>query len=124
MQKANKMLKAQAFHAHIYFDLTQTAIAARVREDIAAAIPALSYVGNLIPMPIGPHPKSMFELHVPAADIENSTAKINALRQGLSVLIHPVQHDEIAAHTTDATWLGEPLVLNITILKALLGRRT
>jgi aromatic ring-cleaving dioxygenase len=118
------MMKIQAFHAHVYFDLSQTVMATKVRETIIAAIPTLTYMGELIPMPIGPHPKPMFELHVPAANIEASTAKINALRQGLSVLIHPVQHDEIAAHTADAIWLGEPLKLNIEILKAILKRRT
>jgi aromatic ring-cleaving dioxygenase len=31
-----------------------------------------------------------------------------------------VQHDEMAAHTSDSRWLGEKLTLNLEILKQLI----
>ena len=105
------------YHAHIYFTLPQTALAASVRDNIAQAIPQLSYVGRLIPMPIGPHPLPMFEMHIPAVILQSALEKIEVLREGLSVLIHPVQHDELAAHSTQAQWLGEKLMLNLGIFK-------
>ena len=111
-----------AFHAHVYFDINQTALAEQVRENIIKSLPQLTYKGQLIPIPIGPHPKPMFEMHIPAANINYAMASIDALRQGLSVLIHPVQHDEMAAHTVDARWLGDKLPLNVEILKQLLGK--
>ena len=111
-----------AFHAHVYFDISQTALAEQVRENIIKSLPQLTYKGQLIPTPIGPHPKPMFEMHIPAANINYAMASIDALRQGLSVLIHPVQHDEMAAHTVDATWLGDKLPLNVEILKQLIAR--
>ena len=109
------------YHAHIYFNLDEMALAGQVRENIIKDLPQLTYQGQLIPVPIGPHPKPMFEIHIPAADINYVIATIDALRQGLSVLIHPVQHDEMAAHTVDARWLGEKLPLNLAILKQLIG---
>jgi aromatic ring-cleaving dioxygenase len=110
----------QTYHAHIYFTLDEMALATQVRENILKELPQLTYKGQLIPMPIGPHPKPMFEIHIPASDINYAMATIDALRQGLSVLIHPVQHDEMAAHTSDSRWLGEKLTLNLEILKQLI----
>ena len=92
-------------------------LAGQVRQNIAQAMPQVTYLGELIPIPIGPHPKPMFEIHIPAADFNYAMATIEKLREGLSVLIHPVQHDEVAAHTVDAVWLGETLTLNIDFLK-------
>ena len=108
------------YHAHIYFELAEMAHASQVRTNIIRNLPQLSYQGQLIPMPIGPHPKPMFEIHIDTADINYAMVSIDALRQGLSVLIHPVQHDEMAAHTVDARWLGEQLPLNLDILKQLI----
>jgi aromatic ring-cleaving dioxygenase len=109
----------QTYHSHIYFSLDEMALAKQVRENIIKELPQLTYKGQLIPMPIGPHPKPMFEMHIPASHINLAMASIDALREGLSVLIHPVQHDEMAAHTADARWLGEKLTLNLEILKRL-----
>ena len=110
------------YHAHIYFNLDEMALAGIVRENILKDLPQLTYTGQLIPIPIGPHPKPMFEIHIPAASINYAMASIDTLRQGLSVLIHPVQDDEMAAHTIDARWLGEKLPLNLDILKQLISK--
>ena len=107
----------RTYHAHIYFSLDEMTLAGQVRQNIAQAMPQVTYLGELIPIPIGPHPKPMFEIHIPAADFNYAMATIEKLREGLSVLIHPVQHDEVAAHTVDAVWLGETLTLNIDFLK-------
>ncbi len=112
----------QTYHAHIYFTLDEMKLAEQVRENIIKALPQLTYAGQLIPIPIGPHPKPMFEIHIPADSINYAMASIDAVRQGLSVLIHPVQHDEMAAHTSDSRWLGEKLPLNLEILKQLIGK--
>ena len=107
----------QSYHAHVYFSVDEMALAAQVRENIIKALPQLTYTGQLIPMAIGPHPLPMFELHVPAASINFAMATINDLREGLNVLVHPVQNDELEAHTNGARWLGEMLTLNLSVLK-------
>ncbi|HEY8084319.1 MAG TPA: DOPA 4,5-dioxygenase family protein [Methylophilaceae bacterium] len=104
------------FHGHIYFDLADAALAAQVRKEIAAAIPSLTYLGQLIPKPIGPHSKPMFEIHIPAAQIDSAMQIIEQKRRGLSVLIHPVQANELDAHTNSARWLGTPLALKLEVL--------
>lgn len=106
------------FHAHLYFSVTEIPLASQVREDIAKALPYLTYIGQLIPMPIGPHAKPMFEMHIPAHKIAQATTTLDALRKGFSVLIHPVQVDELAAHTIEAVWLGEKLALKLDVLQA------
>lgn len=107
------------YHAHIYFKLEQIPMVERIRLAIAQAIPALTYVGRLIPMPVGPHPKPMFEIHIPAPILEDAIATIERLREDLDVLIHPVHDDDFVAHTEEARWLGKPLSLNVAIFKQL-----
>jgi DOPA 4,5-dioxygenase len=58
----------------------------------------------------------MFELHIPASMINYAKASIDELREGLSVLIHPVQQDELDAHTNAAIWLGKKLALKLDVL--------
>lgn len=104
------------FHGHVYFSADQIERATEVRQNLASALPQLTYLGKLITRPIGPHTKPMFEIHIPAAEIERIMPVIDELRQGLSVLIHPVQENELEAHTTGARWLGEKLPLDLTVL--------
>ncbi|MDV6341005.1 DOPA 4,5-dioxygenase family protein [Nitrosomonas sp. Is24] len=106
----------QTFHGHIYFLENEIDRAAIVRENIAQALPQLTYVGRLIAKPIGPHSRPMFEIHIPASEIEKITPVLDEMRQGLSVLIHPVQENELEAHTVDAKWLGEELPLDLRVL--------
>ena len=106
-----------SYHAHIYFDIHESDLAAKVRDSIIQDIPQLSYRGQLIPMSIGPHPKPMFELHIPGDCINYAMASIDALREGLSVLIHPVHENEYLAHTEEAKWLGLMLPLKLEVLQ-------
>ena len=88
-----------------------------MRNNLTGALPQLTYIGKLIPKPIGPHSRPMFEIHIPAAEIDQILPVIDSLREGLPVLIHPVLEDELAAHTTLARWLGEVLPLDLKILE-------
>ena len=107
----------RTYHAHVYFSVDEMVLAQQVRDNIIEALPQLTYTGQLIPIAIGPHPKPMFEIHVPAASINYAMATIDSLREGLSVLIHPVQTNELDAHTNGARWLGAKLSLNLYVLK-------
>lgn len=104
------------FHAHIYFSTNEIELATKVRNNILKTLPQLTYVGELISKPIGPHSKPMFEIHIPAFEIKKITPIIDEMRQGLSVLIHPVQKNELEAHTIAAIWLGQQLPLNLNAL--------
>ncbi len=106
----------EKFHVHIYFTKNEIELAQKVRDELIRAIPQLIYVGELILKPVGPHSKPMFEIHIPAAEIDRIAAIIDKKRSGLSVLIHPVQDDELAAHTVFARWLGDRLKLDLNNL--------
>jgi aromatic ring-cleaving dioxygenase len=114
--KPRQKIKMHTYHAHVYFTLSETALASKVRENIIKDIPQITYAGQLIPISIGPHTLPMFELHIPANIINYAKASIDELREGLSVLIHPVQQDELDAHTTSAIWLGTKLALKLEAL--------
>lgn len=107
------------FHAHIYFELDQAALAGQVRLQLAATIPELTYVGQLIPKPVGPHPKPMFEIHIPAAVLDDAILKIEVLQGPFDVLIHPVHNNHLIAHTKEARWLGSTLPLNVAFFDSL-----
>ena len=104
------------YHGHVYFDLAQLPLAEQVRTSLATALPQLTYNGQPITRPIGPHTKPMFEIHFYAQDLSTVLNKLETLRMGLSVLLHPVQRDELAAHTSKAQWLGQKLELKLEVL--------
>lgn len=106
----------ETFHAHIYFSKNESVLAEKVRDNLIYAIPQAAHVSELILDPPGPHPKPMFEIHIPAVDINKAALLIDKKRAGLSVLIHPAQEDKLAAHTIFARWLGERLPLNFDAL--------
>ena len=60
----------------------------------------------------------MFEIHISASEIDAIMPVIDELRQGLPVLIHPVQENELKAHTFNARWLGEKLPLDLKVLQS------
>lgn len=92
----------QTFHGHIYFSADETTLATEVRENIIEALPQLTYIDSLTPIFIDPHTKPMFEIHIPASIKNYALASIDGLREGLSVLVHPVQQNELEAHTNSA----------------------
>jgi len=104
------------WHIHVYFAETEIELAREVRENLISLLPQLTYQGQLINQPVGPHPVPMFELHLPETELASATPVIDANRQGLSVLIHPLLEDEVVAHTTAARWLGKKLPLDLDML--------
>lgn len=61
----------------------------------------------------------MFELNVfTPAQLGAVVSWLMANRGPCSVLIHPNTEDEIADHTTHATWMGPPVPLDIDLLRA------
>lgn len=101
------------FHAHIYYDESQRAAAAalrlRFREEAG-----IRFVGTMIDRGVGPHPIPQFEIHFG----ERSCAAVAALigAAGLRALVHPLTEDDLADHTVLAQWIGEPVMLDLSVL--------
>ena len=104
----------RAYHAHVYFDQESpesTAVARRLRDAIAKTFD-LS-VGRFHERPIGPHPTGSFQVTFRNRDFDRLIPWLDAHREGLSVLIHPLTRDHVKDHTDDAAWLGDSVALNL-----------
>lgn len=69
--------------------------------------------------PVGPHTQAQICLLVSEQDLEAySPLEEEAEAWGVSILVHPVQEDEVAAHTAEAWWYGPPVPLNLEFFGA------
>ncbi|KAF1848532.1 uncharacterized protein K460DRAFT_334759 [Cucurbitaria berberidis CBS 394.84] len=109
------------FDVHIYFlqvDAEEVKFAAELWERIRREFPELR-IYKVWDRPIGPHPLAMFEVNL-FTPVEQFGAFIPWLvvnRGPLSALIHPNTDDEGRDHTQRATWMGQPLPLNLKLFK-------
>ena len=101
------------WHAHIYFAETDRAGAEALRESFRSN-PQIRFIGAMVERPIGPHPIPQYEIHF----LEEARPAMVALIEasGLRALVHPLTDDDLADHTTLGQWIGEPLVLDISVL--------
>ncbi|GAA5969968.1 hypothetical protein JCM11641_000213 [Rhodosporidiobolus odoratus] len=112
-----------AFDFHIYYASTaQREHGRKLHERIRREFPELR-VYRFWEQPVGPHPVPMFEVNTfTPAQFGAFFGFLVAYRGDLSVLIHPNTDDELADHTTKATWMGPPYPLITDLLKANAGR--
>jgi DOPA 4,5-dioxygenase len=103
------------FHAHVYFDPETHEIAARVREGLGANFEVV--LGRWHEKPIGPHPKSMYQVAFASEQFDKVVPWLMLNREDLDILVHPSTGDDVADHTKHALWLGNKLELNIEFLK-------
>lgn len=107
------------YHAHIYYEPGTRAIAERLHQQLTSAKIAddpfgVLFVGELRDMSVGPHPKPQFEVHFFQDALPRILPLIRA--SGLGALIHPLTDDDLADHTSLASWIGEPLPLDQSVL--------
>jgi DOPA 4,5-dioxygenase len=107
------------YHAHIYYDDGAWDVAQRLHQELSDLLmggtqPDLLFVGSMCESGVGPHPLPQFEIHFRASALAQVTSVLEA--SGLRVLIHPLTDDDLADHTTLAVWIGEPLVLDESVL--------
>jgi DOPA 4,5-dioxygenase len=95
------------FHAHIYFDTASREAAARVGEGLGAKFDVR--LGRWHEQPIGPHPKSMYQVAFLPHQFGEVVTWLMLNREGL----------DIKDHTDNSLWLGEKLSLNIEFLQRL-----
>lgn len=101
------------YHAHIYYDPAERPAAAALR-DAFGQNPAILFVGAMTDGAAGPHPVAQYEVHFLARSQDAVVAAIEAT--GLRALVHPLTDDDLADHTTLAHWIGEAVVLDVTVL--------
>jgi DOPA 4,5-dioxygenase len=123
----------QEYHLHVYFhDVRTQAIAFAFRAAVIDAVNCKDFIaivdGITLPRlnktppsvnlkPVGPHPCGSFEVWVPQEHLSGLLSLAMALRNGLSMLLHPLSSNELQDHTKNAIWLGKPLSLGLDNLK-------
>lgn len=105
------------YHAHIYYDESTRAAAARIREQISAQFEVR--MGRWRDEPVGPHPQAMYQVAFEPEVFPRIVPWLMLNRAGLDVLVHPETGDEVPDHTDQALWLGEKLELNVEFLRNL-----
>ncbi|HMO77352.1 MAG TPA: DOPA 4,5-dioxygenase family protein [Sphingopyxis sp.] len=101
------------FHAHIYYDPGERAVAAALRGAFGRD-PAILFVGAMTDGPAGPHPVAQYEVHFRSSHRPAVVAAIEAA--GLRALVHPLTDDDLADHSSLAQWIGAPVELDLSVL--------
>lgn len=104
-----------AWHAHVYFDPEHRAPALILREQVGARFPA-AVLGRWHAVPIGPHPRAMFQIAFAPGLFPTLVPFLALNRGGLTVLVHPESGRPKDDHLKHAIWMGEVLALNADIL--------
>ena len=102
------------YHAHVYYDAESRSTAARVRHDLDAAFEVS--LGRWRDTPVGPHPRSMYQVAFAADRFAEVVPWLMLNRSGLVVLVHPLTGEDRADHDARALWLGEKLALDLDVL--------
>ena len=108
-------IEIKGFHAHVYFDPASRDAAARVREGLGARFDV--QLGRWHDKPIGPHPKSMYQVKFLPDQFGTVVPWLMLNREGLDVLVHPETGDDVGDHSHRALWLGEKLELDLEFLR-------
>ena len=109
----------EPFHAHIYYEASDRPAAAHLHADLQARqgtgdLTDVIFVGEMTDRAVGPHPIPQYEVHFygKALPIVVERIKVNGLR----ALVHRLTDDDLADHTSQALWIGEPLALDLSVL--------
>jgi aromatic ring-cleaving dioxygenase len=107
------------FHAHIYYDLSDRSAAEHLHSELRARkgtgdLVDILFVGEMTDRAVGPHPLPQYEVHFYGKALPTVLERIKASR--LRALVHRLTDDDLADHTTQALWIGEPLTLDLSVM--------
>ncbi|NEQ42859.1 MAG: DOPA 4,5-dioxygenase family protein [Leptolyngbya sp. SIOISBB] len=106
----------EQYHAHVYFDANSVTQAAAICQE-AGALFAVA-VGRVHQKMVGPHPRWSCQLAFGRAQFDEVIPWLENHRGELTVLVHGLTGNDLADHTEHASWLGEPVPLNLSIFSA------
>jgi DOPA 4,5-dioxygenase len=109
----------EPFHAHIYCDASDRSAAEQLHSELQAKkgtgdLVDVIFVGEMIDHAVGPHPIPQYEVHFYGNALPTVLERIKANR--LRALVHRLTDDDLADHTSQALWIGEPLALDLSVL--------
>jgi aromatic ring-cleaving dioxygenase len=103
------------YHAHVYFG-PQTVARARALCEEAGRLFRVT-VGRVHEREVGPHPQWSCQLAFDAAEFERVIPWLDQNRDGLDVFVHGLTGNDLADHTTHASWLGQPAELKLDMFR-------
>ncbi len=109
--------KIEDYHAHIYYKADTRKVAARLRAAIENTFTV--EMGRWHDEPVGPHPRSMYQVKFAKSKFNRLVPWLMLNRRGLDVLVHPNTGDAYEDHATHALWLGAKLKLRLGFLRNL-----
>ena len=104
------------YHAHLYFDADTEQQAQSLC--VEAWRQCHVGLGRFHKKPVGPHPLWSCQFSFDADEFERFIPWLETHRQDLSVLVHPLTGDPLAEHTEHARWLGNAVVLDVSIFES------
>jgi len=104
------------FHAHVYYVPETRGTAVALRTQVVGLAGGRLKVYTLSDGPRGPHVMPMFGVDIPRNDLSEVLSFLMMHHGPHTVLIHPVTDDELLDHTHHALWLGEAILLNLSVL--------
>ncbi|MGO9450928.1 MAG: DOPA 4,5-dioxygenase family protein [Candidatus Binataceae bacterium] len=109
------MAKIDDYHAHVYYDAGSRKTAARLRNAIEKAFQV--EMGRWREEPVGPHPRSMYQVKFARREFPRIVPWLMLNRAGLRILVHPNTGNAYNDHAINALWLGKPLRLRLACLR-------
>ena len=107
------------FHAHIYYDASDRSAAEHLQSELQTKkgtgdLVDIIFVGEMRDRAVGPHPMPQYEVHFYRKALPIVVERIKT--NGLRALVHRLTDDDLADHTSQALWIGEPLALELSVL--------
>ncbi|AMO57217.1 4,5-dioxygenase [Endozoicomonas montiporae] len=101
----------KGYHAHIYFDPDEYAVAESLCR--AADERFNLKMGRLHSQPVGPHPRGSCQLAFSAGRFGELIPWLLVNRNSLTVMVHGLTGDDIRDHTEYVFWLGNQETLDL-----------
>jgi aromatic ring-cleaving dioxygenase len=105
----------KAYHAHVYFGPDTVAQARHLVEEAGQRFKV--QVGRVHEKLVGPHPAWSCQLAFSAAEFDKIIPWLDEHRGSLDVFVHGLSGDDLADHTTHASWLGKEWPLNLEMFQ-------
>jgi aromatic ring-cleaving dioxygenase len=107
------------FHAHIYYEASDRSAAEQLQSELQSKkgtgdLVDVIFVGDMTDRAVGPHPIPQYEVHFYRRALPTVLERIKT--NGLRALVHRLTDDDLADHTSQALWVGEPLALKLSVL--------
>lgn len=106
----------ERYHAHVYFDASTVVQASSICQQAGELFEVA--VGRVHQKLVGPHPRWSCQLAFDQAQFDGLVPWLDKHRGDLTILVHGLTGNDLEDHTEHASWLGEPVDLNLSVFSS------